>query len=83
MSLDEFTPARRKEPMNDLFKELKTRMRSLDEVLTRHGGISDLEFAQAVSRLHRAARRGDRSREPTVVLRTLLERAEGLARKIA
>jgi hypothetical protein len=36
-----------------------------------------------VIRVHRLARRGDRSREPTTELRTLLERAEGLARKMA
>ncbi len=69
--------------MNDVFRELKTRMRRLDEVLARQGGGADVEFAQALSRLHRAERRGDRSREPSSELRTLLERAEGLCHKIS
>jgi hypothetical protein len=42
-----------------------------------------VEFAQALSRVRRAERRGDRSREPSSELRTLLERAEGLARNRA
>jgi IS4 transposase len=68
--------------MNDDYKELKTRMRKLDDVLARDGA-ADVQFAQALSRLHRAARRGDRSREPSPELRTLLERAEGLAPKVS
>jgi hypothetical protein len=67
--------------MNDLFRELKARIRTLDEVLSG-GGLADVEFAQALSRVRRAVRRGDRSREPSAELRALLERAEGLARKI-
>ena len=47
------------------------------------GGLSDAEFAQALSKVRRAEKRGDRSREPTVELRTLLERAEGLIPKVA
>jgi hypothetical protein len=69
------------EPMNDLFRELKQRMRSLDRILVERG-LGDMEFAQAVSRLRRAARKGDRSREPSADLRVLLERAEGLALRI-
>jgi hypothetical protein len=64
--------------MNDVYRELKARLRKLDEILAAQG-LTNLEFAQAVSRAHRAERRGDRSREPTKELRTLLERAEGLA----
>ncbi len=67
--------------MNDIFKELKERMRSLDRVLADRG-IGNMDFAQAVSRLHRAARKGDRSRAPSDDLRLLLERAEVLARGI-
>ena len=67
--------------MNDVFKELKERMRRLDEILLQQGGVVNVDFAQALSRLHRAARRGDRSREPSPELRTLLERAEGLVRR--
>ncbi len=67
--------------MNDLFRELKERMRNLDRLLAERG-VGNIELAQAVSRLHRAARRGDRSREPSAELRTLLDRAEGLALRI-
>ncbi len=67
--------------MNDDFRELKERMRTLNRILLERG-LGNAEFAQAVSRLHRAARRGDRSREPSAVLRVLLERAEGLALRI-
>ncbi len=67
--------------MNDVFRELKERMRSLNRILVERG-VGNIEFAQAVSRLHRAARRGDRSREPSPELRVLLERAEGLAPRI-
>jgi hypothetical protein len=42
-----------------------------------------LAFAQALSRVHRAERRGDRSREPSAELRSLLDQAEGLAGKLA
>ena len=65
--------------MNDTFREFKGRIRKLDGVLLDRG-LVNLEFAQAVSRVHRVVRRGDRSREPTAELRGLLERAENLAR---
>ena len=64
--------------MNDTFRDVKVRLRKLDELLDR-GGITNVEFAQAVSRTRRALKRGARSREPGAELRTLLERAEGLA----
>lgn len=64
--------------MNEVFKELKQRMRSLDRILVERGP-GDMEFAQAVSRLRRAVRKGDRSREPSAGLRVLLEQAEVLA----
>jgi hypothetical protein len=64
--------------MNDAYREVKARIRKLDELLER-GGLTRVEFAQAVSRVRRAVKRGDRSREPTSELRALLERAEGLA----
>ena len=70
--------------MNDLFRELKARLRKLDEIRIDHGvAAANLDFAQALSQVHRAARRGDRSREPRPELLALLERAEGLARQIA
>lgn len=68
--------------MNDTFKELKERMRKLDEFLTLRGQ-GNIDLAQAVSRLHRLARKGDRSREPTPELRSLLDRAESIARRLA
>ena len=64
--------------MNDVYREFKARLRRLDEILVAQG-LTNVEFAQALSRVHRAERRGDRSREPSSELRTLLERAEGLA----
>ncbi len=64
--------------MNDTFRDVKVRLRRLDEILDR-GGLTHIEFAQAVSRARRALKRGNRSREPSSELRTLLERAEGLA----
>lgn len=67
--------------MNDGFRDLKERIRRLDAILM-DGGLSDHTFAQALSKVRRAARRGDRTREPTPALRTLLEQAETLARKV-
>jgi hypothetical protein len=68
--------------MNDAYREFKVRLRRLDEIHAARG-TNDLEFAQALSRVHRAERHGDRSREPSGELRSLLERAEALARNSA
>ncbi len=68
--------------MNDIFKELKGRIRKLEEVLFQQG-LGNLDLAQAVSRVRRAVRKGDRSREPTPELRDLLERAENIARRLS
>lgn len=68
--------------MNDQFKALKERMRRLDALLERRGATEDVGFAQALSSLHRAARRGDRTREPSPELRGLLERAEAFGRRL-
>jgi hypothetical protein len=65
--------------MNDSFRELKARLRGLDELLGSRGTV-DLEFAQAVSAVRRAAKHADRTREPSPELRVLLERAESLGR---
>ena len=65
--------------MNDNFRELKARLRRLDELLASRGTV-DVEFAQAVSAVRRAAKHGDRTREPSPELRALLERAENLGR---
>jgi hypothetical protein len=66
--------------MNEAFKDLKQRIRRLDALLERHGAAGDVGFAQALSQLHRAARRGDRTRVPSAELVTLLTRAEALGR---
>jgi hypothetical protein len=68
--------------MNEAFRDLKERLRRLDAVLQRRGATEDVEFAQAVSSLRRAARRGDRSREPTPELVNLLDRAEAYGRRL-
>lgn len=68
--------------MNDNFKELKGRLRKLDELLAARGS-SDLAFAQAVSAVRRAAKHGDRTRDPSPELRGLLEKAENLGRLVA
>jgi hypothetical protein len=67
--------------MNDNFRELKARLRLLDELLVSRGAV-DVEFAQAVSAVRRAAKHGDRTRDPSPALRALLERAESLGRLI-
>ena len=67
--------------MNDNFRDLKARIRAVDGLLTLRG-LGNVEFAQAVSRVHRLVRRSDRSREPGAELRLLLERAESLARSL-
>jgi hypothetical protein len=66
--------------MNDTFRELKARIRRLDAVLS-DGGAANVDFAQALSQAHRAVRRGDRSREPSPELETLVQRAESLVRR--
>ena len=64
--------------MNDTYREFKLRLRKLEGVL-HDQGLSNVDFAQALSRVRRAERRGDRSREPTSELLALLARAEALA----
>ena len=65
--------------MNENFRDLKARIRRLDALLVSRGA-DNLPFAQAVSRVRRAVKRGDRTRDPSTELRTLLEAAEGLGR---
>jgi len=67
--------------MNDDFRDLKTRIRKLDAILMDRG-LANPNFAQALSKVRRATRRGDRTREPSPELRTMLEQAELLARSI-
>jgi len=67
--------------VNDDFRELKARVRRLNEVLAARGP-GHLPFAQAVSAVQRAVRHGDRSRTPTPELLGLLEKAEQLGRSL-
>ena len=69
--------------MNEAFRDLKERMRRLDALLESRGASEDVGFAQALSSLHRAAKRGDRKREPNAELVVLLERAEAFGRTLA
>jgi hypothetical protein len=66
--------------VNDRYKELKTRIRDLQNLLEVRGMAANRDLAQAVSAVKRAERRGDRSRDPSPELRGLLEKAEALAR---
>ncbi len=68
--------------MNENYKELKDRIRRLDELLAARG-TGDLAFAQAVSAVRRAEKHGDRSRDPSPELRALLDKAESLGRMLA
>jgi hypothetical protein len=67
--------------VNDNFREFKGRIRKLDELLNTRG-TSHLDFAQALSKVRRAAKQGDRTRDPSPELRALLEKAEALGRTI-
>jgi hypothetical protein len=68
--------------VNDNFKDVKTRIRKLNELLADRGR-GHLPFAQALSAAQRAEKHGDRSRDPSPELRGLLEKAELLGRSLA
>jgi hypothetical protein len=71
--------------MNENFGELKARVRKLNELLSAEPDrvLGNLEFARAVSyRRSALVRDGDRTREPSQVLRTAVEKAELLGRAI-
>jgi hypothetical protein len=68
--------------VNDQYREFKERLRRLDGVLADRGQ-GNTDFAQALSRVRRAERHGDRTRAPSHELVGLLERAEMLARSLA
>ncbi len=68
--------------MNDNFRDLKARIRKLDELLVARG-TGNTQFAQALSMLRRAVKHGDRTRDPSAELRVLLEKAENLGRMLA
>jgi hypothetical protein len=65
--------------MNDNFRELKDRIRKLDDLLVARG-TGNVQFAQALSAVRRAVKRGDRTRDPSPALRGLLDKAETLGR---
>ncbi len=66
--------------MNDTFKELKARVRRLDDALSA-GSAANVDLAQALSQARRLLKRGDRSREPSAALEALVQRAEALVRR--
>ncbi|HEX9051407.1 MAG TPA: hypothetical protein VF841_12825 [Anaeromyxobacter sp.] len=66
--------------MNDNFRDLKARVRRLDEALGA-GTAGNVDFAQALSQARRLLKRGDRSREPSAALEALVQRAEALVRR--
>ena len=70
--------------MNENFGELKARVRKLNELLSAGPDriLGNLEFARAVSQAQRLVRDGDRTREPSQVLRAAVEKAELLGRAI-
>jgi hypothetical protein len=72
-------PPTQEPAMNDTFKEVKDRLRQLDAVLAR-GGNSNVDFAQAVSKVRRLVKKGDRSRNPSIEIRSGLDRAEAIGR---
>ena len=65
--------------VNENFKELKGRIRKLDELLVARG-MGNAPFAQALSAVRRAAKHENRGREPSAELRALLGKAEDLGR---
>ncbi len=65
--------------MNENYKEMKKRIRRLEEMLVGCS-IANAPFAQAVSAVRRAAKHGDRARDPSPELRSLLAKAEDLGR---
>ncbi len=67
--------------MNDNYKELKGRIRQLDDLLAA-SGTGNVQFAQALSAVRRAVKRGDRTRDPPPALRALLDKAETLGRML-
>jgi hypothetical protein len=67
--------------MNDNFRELKDRIRKLDDLLAVRG-TGNVQFAQALSAVRRAVKHGDRTRDPSPELRGLLDKAEALGRML-
>jgi hypothetical protein len=64
--------------VNENYRELKGRIRKLDELLVARG-TGNTQFAQALSAVRRAAKHGNRSRDPSPELRALLDKAEILS----
>jgi hypothetical protein len=70
--------------MNENFGEIKTRVRKLNDLLRSDSGLilENLDFARAVSQAQRLVRDGDRTREPSPMLRAAVEKAELLGRAV-
>ena len=68
--------------MNENYRELKARIRKLDELLVARG-MGNAHFARALSAVRRAAKHGNRSRDPSPELQVLLKKAEDLGRLLA
>jgi hypothetical protein len=70
--------------MNESFGELKARVRALEAQLTSERGflLGHLEFAEALNKVRRLLRDGDRSRKPTAGMLAAVERAELLGRTV-
>lgn len=70
--------------MNDNFGDLKARVRKLHDILTSDSGriLENLDFARAVSQARRLVRDGDRTRDPSPMLRAAVEKAELLGRTV-
>ena len=67
--------------MNENFRELKERIRKLDDLVAARG-TGNIQFARALSAVRRAVKRGDRTRDPSPALRALLEEAETVGRML-
>ena len=67
--------------MNENYRELKRRIRKLDEIrVTR--GMQNIQFVRALDLLRRAAKRGDSDRNPSPELTSLLDKAEALGSNV-
>lgn len=71
--------------MNDSFGELKARYRNLSTLISKEAGtriLDHLDFARAMSDVHRLLRKADRTRAPNAQLRASMERAEALGKSV-
>ena len=69
------------DPLNENYRELKRRIRNLDELRIARG-MQNLALVRALDTVRRAAKRGDSGRDPSPELRVLLEKAEALGKMV-